>query len=88
MKQMTNREKGSLVTALGHARLKVEATASGNRWKASCSCGWNTGPTDPTRATQSGAVGHARWHVEKVLEAYFAAEKDGVSVPHLQASGL
>ncbi len=85
---MSNLEKHELAAALGHERLAVVETASRRRWKASCQCGWNTGPTDPTNATLAEAVGRARWHLESVLREHLAQETNGVSVTKAQKINL
>jgi hypothetical protein len=54
----------------GEHQPKVEPTASGRRFKASCSCGWNSGSQSPTRATEREAIRHAAYHLQEVEKWY------------------
>jgi hypothetical protein len=86
--KMSNAEKHDLAASLGHEHLAVVETRSRRRWKASCECGWNEGPTDPTNATAAEAVRRSVWHLESVIRAHLAKESNGVSVPKVGKTRL
>lgn len=51
----------------GHS-LAVSPTSSGRRWRVTCECGYNVGPTTPTCRTEAQAWSKGLHHFRSVAE--------------------
>lgn len=77
---------------VGHG-VHTAPTASGNRWRVWCDCGWGAATTDGrptvTRATHPEAVRTMWHHLERAVAAWKEeARRNGVSVTGRVGAGL